>query len=129
MWYFNTCNKILTIDQIIVFNCPKYAEDHKIPKNPRLHQTKENIGAIYQDVHFSISTSTIAGGDFNSKHPVWSCRSNYSRGKILHKIITNHKWLHLAPIGPTYWPTHINKHPDIMEIFIHPSYTHHNLTF
>ncbi|VVC32987.1 Endonuclease/exonuclease/phosphatase [Cinara cedri] len=59
------------------------------------------------------------GGDFNSKHPVWGCRSTSPRGKILHKTITDHNWSHLVPTGPTYWPTHINRHPDILDFFIY----------
>jgi hypothetical protein len=40
----------------------------------------------------SLGNNFIAAGDFNSKHPVWGCRSTSPRGKILHKTITDQKW-------------------------------------
>jgi len=39
----------------------------------------------------SLGKKFIAGGDFNSKHPLWGCRYTSPRGKILHKTITDHK--------------------------------------
>jgi len=67
----------------------------------------------------SLGKNFIAGGDFNSKHLLWGCRFTSPRGKILHKTITDHKWSHLATTGPTYWPTHTNRHPDILDFFIY----------
>jgi len=59
----------------------------------------------------------MAGGNFNSKHPLWGCRFTSPRSKILRKTITNHKSSHLAPTGPTYWPIHTNL--DILDFFIY----------
>ncbi|KAL4132232.1 hypothetical protein QTP88_009432 [Uroleucon formosanum] len=73
----------------------------------------------FAQLFISLGNNFIAGGDFNSKHPVWGCRSTSPRGKILHKTITDHKWSLLAPTGPTYWPTHTNRHPDILDFFIY----------
>jgi len=47
------------------------------------------------------------------------CHFTSRRGKILNKIITDHKWSHLALSGPTYWPTHSNRYSDILDFFIY----------
>ena len=71
-------------------------------------------------VHFfnSLGNSFIAGGDYNAKHPMWGCFSNNHRGKILHSVISNYHYSSVSPTGPTYWPTHSNRNPDILDFFV-----------
>lgn len=67
----------------------------------------------------SLGSNFVAGDDFNAKHPSWGCRSSSTRGKTLYKTLTDRTWSHISPVEPTYWPTHTNRHPDILDFFIH----------
>jgi len=61
----------------------------------------------FAQLFMSLGSNLIARGDFNSKHPLWGCRSTSSRGKILHKTITYNNYRHTGlptPIGiRTFW--------------------------
>jgi hypothetical protein len=72
----------------------------------------------------------LIGGDLNAKHSQWGCISDNSRGKILQKIINNNNYTHISLNGPTYWPQHLNRHPDILDFFILtlPSYINFSVT-
>ncbi|KAL4104848.1 hypothetical protein QTP88_020124 [Uroleucon formosanum] len=72
----------------------------------------------YVNFFNSLGNSFIAGGDFNAKHPMWGCFSNNHRGKILHSVISNYHYSFVSPTGPTYWPTHSNRNPDILDFFV-----------
>jgi hypothetical protein len=58
------------------------------------------------------------GGDFNAKHSQWGCISENQRGKMLQKITKNTPYIFISPKGPTYWPQHHNRHPDILDFFL-----------
>jgi len=66
----------------------------------------------------TLGHSFIAGGDFNAKHSLWGCLSNNQRGKTLHSILNNGHLSFASPPGPTYWPSHSNRNPDILDFFI-----------
>lgn len=72
----------------------------------------------------------MIGGELNAKHSLWGCISDNSRGKILQKIINNNNYTHISPNGPSYWPQHLNRHPDILDFFIStlPSYINFSVT-
>ncbi|KAL4097373.1 hypothetical protein QTP88_022162 [Uroleucon formosanum] len=85
--------------------------------------------------HFSDYFSTlghrfISGGDFNSINPAWGNRSPKTRGRALQQCINNKNYSSFAPPGPTYWPSHNNRLPDILDIFVKklPSNIHSDLT-
>lgn len=78
----------------------------------------------------SLGQKFLIGGDFNAKHSQWGCISDNSRGKILQKIMNNNNYTHISPNGPTYWPQHQNRHPDILDFFIStlPRYINFSVT-
>ncbi|KAL4143560.1 hypothetical protein QTP88_005878 [Uroleucon formosanum] len=59
-----------------------------------------------------------AGDDFNAKHSQWGWISENQRGKMLQKITKNTPYIFISPKGPTYWPQHHNRHPDILDFFL-----------
>ncbi|KAL4096494.1 hypothetical protein QTP88_021439 [Uroleucon formosanum] len=63
-----------------------------------------------------ISTQDLR--DFNAKHLSWGCRANNPRGLVLKNFTSSKCYKVLAPPGPTYWPTSIQKNPDILDIFV-----------
>jgi hypothetical protein len=60
----------------------------------------------------------IVGGDFNAKHIHWGSQLTTKKGKELYQAITelNGNWHSTGK--PTYWPTDINKIPDLLDFFI-----------
>jgi len=66
----------------------------------------------------SLGHTFIAGGDFNSKHPSWGSRKTNTRGRVLNNYIINNKLKIISPKNPTYWPSHTNRLPDILDFFI-----------
>lgn len=59
----------------------------------------------------------IIGGDFNSKHTNWGSRYTNTRGRILEKSISKNNISFVSPDSLTYWPTHSNRFPDILDFF------------
>lgn len=60
----------------------------------------------------------IVGGDFNAKHTHWGSRLTTKKGKELYQAIIklDAKWHSTGK--PTYWPTDINKVPDLLDFFV-----------
>ncbi|KAL5238960.1 hypothetical protein ACI65C_006370 [Semiaphis heraclei] len=65
----------------------------------------------------SLSFTHIIGADFNAKHQTWS-RSTNTRGRTLQNFISLNHLKVIASLSPTYWPSHINRHPDTLDFFI-----------
>ena len=60
----------------------------------------------------------LAGGDYNAKHTIWGSRLISPKGRQL-KLAINSLYLNVFSTGkPTYWPTDINKTPDLIDFFI-----------
>lgn len=66
----------------------------------------------------SLGPRFVAGGDFNSKHLVWGSRLNNPRGRNLYNSLTSNNYAFISPPAPTYWPTALNKQPDILDFFV-----------
>ncbi|KAK7791607.1 hypothetical protein R5R35_008138 [Gryllus longicercus] len=60
----------------------------------------------------------IAGGDYNAKHQQWGPRLNTLRGKNLLKVINKLNVMTLSTGEPSYWPTDMNKTPDLLDFFL-----------
>lgn len=62
----------------------------------------------------------IAGGDYNAKHPWWGSRSNTPnpKGRQLYMAIQENKLATVSTGEPTYWPTDINKQPDLIDFAV-----------
>jgi len=76
----------------------------------------------------SLGRTFLIGGDFNAKHPQWGCQAQNIRGRMFQNILQNVNCSVLSPPGPTYWPTHQNRHPDILDFFISSIPRHINYT-
>lgn len=66
----------------------------------------------------SLGRSFIAGGDFNAKNTQWGSRLTNSRGRLFLDNIQKLGGSFISPSGPTYWPTHTNRQPDILDFFL-----------
>jgi len=73
---------------------------------------------ILNDFFSSLNKNFVIGGDFNSKHPQWGNNITDTRGRNLLKFITNSNLRTISPLHPTYWPSHQNRNPDILDFFI-----------
>ncbi|KAL4149704.1 hypothetical protein QTP88_003582 [Uroleucon formosanum] len=73
---------------------------------------------ILNDFFSSLNKNFAIGGDFNSKHPQWGNNITDTRGRNLLKFITNSNLRTISPLHPTYWPSHHNRNPDILDFFI-----------
>lgn len=73
---------------------------------------------MFNDFFSSLGPRFIAGGDFNSKHPLWGSRLITPRGRTLHMVIQNNNLSTLSPPTPTYWPTDPHRIPDLLDFFI-----------
>lgn len=60
----------------------------------------------------------IMGGDFNAKNTFWGSRLNTPKGNELYKAILETGCEVASTGSPTYWPTDINKTPDLIDFFI-----------
>ena len=60
----------------------------------------------------------ILGGDFNSKHTSWGSRLTNAKGTELYQAIQEHRCEVHTTGKPTYWPTDLNKLPDLIDFFI-----------
>lgn len=95
-----------------------------------LNHVPTKISSVYLPPHPAISSRQLnqflkslgqqflVGGDFNAKHSQWGCISDNQRGKMLQNITKNTPYIFISPKGPTYWPQHHNRHPDILDFFL-----------
>ncbi|KAL0271857.1 UNVERIFIED_CONTAM: hypothetical protein PYX00_008819 [Menopon gallinae] len=99
-----------------------------------------NLTALYCPPKHRISSSTfltffrslgsrfIAGGDFNSKHPWWGCRTTNPKGQQLYQCVSS---LRLHPITtrePTYWPSDPRRQPDLLDFALSKGVPLHQIT-
>lgn len=86
-----------------------------------------NTKILYLDFLKSLGNRFIAGGDFNSKNTIWGSRITLTKGKNLLEAIREHNCKFISTGEPTYWPTNINKKPDLIDFFITKNVQHENL--
>lgn len=82
---------------------------------PPRHSTKKEQ---YLDFLNRQGHRFIIGGDFNAKHTHWGSRLTTTKGKNLREVMTQLKCESHSTGKPTYWPTDINKIPDLIDFFI-----------
>jgi hypothetical protein len=66
----------------------------------------------------SLGHKYIAGGDFNAKNQLWGARANNPKGISLWQTVQQSRLTVLSPNSPTYWPSSVFRHPDLLDIFI-----------
>jgi hypothetical protein len=71
-----------------------------------------------EDFFDTLGRRFIAGGDYNAKHTEWGSRLASPRGRVLLKTLENRNYRHLSSGEPTYWPTDLNKLPDLLDFFV-----------
>lgn len=64
------------------------------------------------------NTPTMMVGDFNCKHPAWFSVSSNQNGLKLFQLMNKSEWIVLGPDEPTYYPEHLDRVPDILDIII-----------
>lgn len=72
----------------------------------------------YIELFKSIGNRFIIGGDYNAKHTHWGSRLITTKGKELLKAIQEYKCEAISTGKPTYWPTDLNKIPDLIDFYI-----------
>ncbi|KAL5240042.1 hypothetical protein ACI65C_007452 [Semiaphis heraclei] len=103
--YNNFCQKINELTDTSGFDCKSSTKGRPFPS--------AELGNLVQ----SLSFTHIIGADFNAKHQTWS-RSTNTRGRTLQNFISLNHLKVIASLSPTYWPSHINRHPDTLDFFI-----------
>jgi len=66
----------------------------------------------------TLNHTFLLGADFNAKHHCWGCATINTRGRSLQNLIRTKQAKMHAPHAPTYWPSHLNRNPDFLDIFI-----------
>ena len=91
-----------------------------------------NFSAVYCPPKFSINQNTfteffnglgnrfLAGGDYNAKHSWWGSRSitPNPKGKQLYETLKSENLSPVSTNEPTYWPSDLNKKPDLIDFAI-----------
>lgn len=58
------------------------------------------------------------GGDFNAKHTYWGSRLTTTKGRELYDAAKKTGCEFVSTGKPTYWPTDVNKIPDLVDFFV-----------
>jgi len=83
----------------------------------------------FDQFFYSLGRNFIAGGAFNAKHSLWGSRVEIRRGYLFYNSIQKNGFSTISPPGPTYWPTHSNRQPDLLDFFITsiPNHVNHTI--
>jgi len=107
-------NKVTQFSTISAVNCTP-GQAKKI--------TTDDFSLYFQ----TLGHAFLSRGDFNSKHLSWGFRLINTKDHSLYKSLLSNYLKHLSPSGPTYWPSHPNRAPDILDFFLHTPPNHTNL--
>ena len=66
----------------------------------------------------SLGSRFIVGGDFNAKHSLWGSRTINPKGRQLFNSIQANNLQHISTGEPTYWPSDLNKFPDVIDFCV-----------
>jgi hypothetical protein len=58
------------------------------------------------------------GGDYNAKHTTWGARITTTRGRELHKAMSNNNLQYLSTRQTMFWPSDTNRQPDLLDFCI-----------
>lgn len=64
------------------------------------------------------NTPTMIVGDLNCKHPAWFSVTSNPNGLKLFNLMNRSEWIVIGPEEPTYYPEHIDRHPDVLDILV-----------
>jgi hypothetical protein len=91
------------------------------PPGPKI--TTDNFNNFFK----TLGKYFIVAGDLNAKHSSWGCFATNTRGRTILRAIDNSNIKILPPPLHTYWPSHQNRRPDILDIFIGKVPSNYNL--
>jgi hypothetical protein len=72
----------------------------------------------YEDLLFQLGPHFLVAGDWNSKHTAWGSRLTTPKGRNLQNVIQQNNFNYMSTGEPTYWPTDLNKIPDLLDFAI-----------
>ena len=72
----------------------------------------------YEELLTSLEQQFLIAGDWNAKNTVWRSRLTTPKGRHLLKVIQHHNMNYIATGEPTYWPSDLNKIPDLLDFAI-----------
>lgn len=73
---------------------------------------------FYQTFFNTLGNRFLACGDYNAKHTSWGSRLTTPKGRQLYNAIVSLNLNITSPGAPTYWPTDINKVPDLIDFCV-----------
>lgn len=73
----------------------------------------------YENFFNKLGNKFIVSGDFNAKHTWWGSRLINPKGRELYKCIAQNQYNVLSTGSPTYWPTDVNKVPDLLDFVVY----------
>lgn len=123
---------VIINNKIKHYELPEHKEEHLQAASVMVQSTRGDlaISAIYCPPKFSIKQAQfenffqnlgnkfIAGGDYNAKHVAWGSRLITPRGRELLNTIKAGNMQYVSTGEPTYWPTDLNKIPDLLDFCI-----------
>jgi hypothetical protein len=72
----------------------------------------------YEDLFLTLGSHFLIAGDWNAKHTTWGSRLTTPKGRNLFTAIRKRNLKYLSTGEPTYWPTDINKIPDLLDFAV-----------
>jgi hypothetical protein len=72
----------------------------------------------YEDFLLQLGPHYLVAGDWNARHTAWGSRLIRPKGRNLLNIIQQHNLNYISTGEPTYWPTALNKIPDLLDFAI-----------
>src|SRR5436190_1777997 len=132
---------VLIRKQIKHYELPKFQEDYLQATSVMVEDWAGplTVSSVYCPPRHNISheqftmffdtlgTRFLSGGDYNAKHEMWGSRLANPRGRNLLKCMNNNNLTHFSTGEPTYWPTDIQKIPDLLDFFVTKCISHNYL--
>lgn len=72
----------------------------------------------YEDFFLNLSSHFLVAGDWNAKHTIWGSRLITPKGRNLLRVIQKNNMNILSTGQPTYWPSDLNKIPDLLDFAV-----------
>jgi hypothetical protein len=72
----------------------------------------------YENFLLQLGPRFLEAGDWNAKHTAWGSRIITPKGRNLLNAIQHNKLNYMSTGEPTYWPTDLNKTPDLLDFAI-----------
>lgn len=108
------CSEEIQATNIIVNTLQGPLTVSSIYSPPKHNIKKDNYIRFFK----TLGNKFIACGDYNAKHTIWGSRLTTPKGRQLYWAIKDLNLRTISPDTPTYWPTDLNKAPDLIDFCI-----------